>query len=97
MHFDRGADTTVSGGNGGNASGTAPGGSLYVVHSLSPDFGTGVQYNFSDKITLGAAYQYMNGGDADLDVERGPLAGRLEGDYKWFDVHFVALNVSWRF
>ena len=59
--------------------------------------GTGLQYSFNDMVTVGAAYQYMNGGDADLDVERGPLAGRIEGDYKAYDVHFVALNVSWRF
>jgi long-chain fatty acid transport protein len=58
--------------------------------------GTGVQYSFNDKITVGAAYQYMNGGDAALDVERGPLAGRLEGDYQSYHVHFFALNLSWR-
>ena len=58
--------------------------------------GTGLQYSFNDKITVGAAYQYMNGGDADLDVERGPLAGRLEGNYKSYDFHFFALNLSWR-
>jgi long-chain fatty acid transport protein len=58
--------------------------------------GTGVQYSFNEKITVGAAYQYMNGGDADLDVERGPLAGRLQGDYKSYDFHFVALNLIWR-
>jgi long-chain fatty acid transport protein len=58
--------------------------------------GTGVQYSFNDNLTVGAAYQYMNGGDAALDVERGPLAGRLEGDYQSFDVHFFALNLTWR-
>jgi long-chain fatty acid transport protein len=58
--------------------------------------GTGVQYSFTDRITFGAAYQYMNGGDADVDVERGPLAGRLEGDYKSYDFHFFALNLTWR-
>ena len=47
--------------------------------------GTGVQYSFNDNITVGAAYEYMNGGDNDIDVERGPLAGRLEGDYQAFD------------
>ena len=59
--------------------------------------GTGVQYSFNDSITVGAAYQYMNGGDNNIDVERGPLAGRLEGDYKSFDFHFFALNLIWRF
>jgi len=58
--------------------------------------GTGLQYSFTDKITVGAAYQYMNGGDADMDLERGPRAGRLQGDYKSYDVHFFALNLSWR-
>jgi long-chain fatty acid transport protein len=58
--------------------------------------GTGIQYSFNDRITVGAAYQYMNGGDADIDAERGPLAGRLQGDYKSYDFHFVALNLSWR-
>jgi long-chain fatty acid transport protein len=59
--------------------------------------GTGLQYSFNDNLTAGAAYQYLNGGDADLDVERGPLAGSLEGDYKSYDIHFFALNLSWRF
>jgi hypothetical protein len=39
----------------------------------------------------------MNGGDNNIDVERGPLAGRLQGDYKSFDFHFFALNLIWRF
>ncbi len=52
--------------------------------------GTGVQYSFNDNITVGAAYEYMNGGDNNIDVERGPLAGRLEGDYQSFDFHFFA-------
>jgi long-chain fatty acid transport protein len=58
--------------------------------------GTGVQYSFNDKVTAGAAYQYMNAGDADLDVDRGPLAGRLQGDYKSNDFHIFAVNLSWR-
>jgi long-chain fatty acid transport protein len=57
---------------------------------------TGLQYSLSDKITIGAAYEYLNGGDAELDVERGPLAGRLEGDYDAVDFHFFAVNLSWR-
>jgi hypothetical protein len=34
VHFDRGSDTTVA---GGNAAGTVPGGSLYYAHSVTPD------------------------------------------------------------
>jgi long-chain fatty acid transport protein len=59
--------------------------------------GTGVQYSFNDNITVGAAYEYMNAGDNDIDVQRGPLAGRLEGDYQSFDFHFFAVNLIWRF
>jgi long-chain fatty acid transport protein len=59
--------------------------------------GTGVQYSINDNVTVGAAYEYMNGGDNNIDVQRGPLAGRLEGDYKSFDFHFFALNLTWRF
>jgi long-chain fatty acid transport protein len=59
--------------------------------------GTGVQYSFNDNVTVGAAYEYMNGGDNDIDVERGPLAGRLQGDYQSFDFHFFAVNLIWRF
>jgi len=57
---------------------------------------TGLQYSFNP-MTIGVAYEYMNAGDADLDVERGPLAGRLEGDYKSNDFHFFSINLSWRF
>jgi long-chain fatty acid transport protein len=59
--------------------------------------GTGIQYSINDNVTVGAAYQYLNGGNASLDRERGPLAGRIQGDYQSFDVHFVALNLNWRF
>jgi long-chain fatty acid transport protein len=41
VHFDRGPGTTVAGGNGGNASGLAPGGSLYFSQSLTQDFKLG--------------------------------------------------------
>jgi long-chain fatty acid transport protein len=59
--------------------------------------GTGIQYSINEKITLGAAYQYFNGGDNNIDRTRGPLAGRIQGDYSSYDVHFVALNLNWRF
>jgi long-chain fatty acid transport protein len=45
---------------------------------------------------VGAAHEYMNGGDNNIDVERGPLAGRLEGDYKSFD-SLRGPELDWRF
>jgi long-chain fatty acid transport protein len=58
---------------------------------------TGIQYSINDNVTVGAAYEYFNGGNANLDRERGPLAGRIQGDYQSYDVHFVALNLNWQF
>jgi long-chain fatty acid transport protein len=54
--------------------------------------GTGIQYSFNDDITVGAGLR-----DADLDRERAPLAGRIQGDYKSNDFHFFNVNLSWRF
>jgi long-chain fatty acid transport protein len=59
--------------------------------------GTGIQYSFNQNVTAGLAYEYMNGGDASFDVHRGPLAGRVEGDYKTNDVHFFNATLIWRF
>jgi long-chain fatty acid transport protein len=38
--------------------------------------GTGVQYSINANVTVGAVYEYMNGGDSNIDVQRGPLAGK---------------------
>lgn len=59
--------------------------------------GTGVQYALSDRMTIGGAYQYLNLGDADLDRDRGPLSGRLEGDYKTNEIHFFNVTLGWTF
>ena len=42
VHFDRGSDTTVAGGNGGNASGAIPGASFFYAHSVTPAFKLGL-------------------------------------------------------
>jgi long-subunit fatty acid transport protein len=47
VRFDRGSDTTVSGGNGGNAPGAFPGAGLYAVHSLTPDLRIGLSLGSS--------------------------------------------------
>ena len=54
--FDRGNDTTVSGGNGGNALGFIPGLGGYYVYSATPDlkFGISLGSNF------GLSAQYQN-------------------------------------
>jgi long-chain fatty acid transport protein len=57
VEFDRGSETTVSGGNGGNASGGFPGAGFYAVYSLSPDIKLGI----STGSNFGGDVQYEKG------------------------------------
>jgi long-chain fatty acid transport protein len=57
----------------------------------------GTRYAWSQDLTLDAAYELAWSGDLDLDVERGPLAGRVSGTYENAALHVVSLNVDWRF
>jgi long-chain fatty acid transport protein len=61
-------------------------------------FGVGVQYDWSEEITVGTAYEFLAAGSAEIaHLNRGPLAGTLQGDYSANFIHFVALNVIWKF
>ena len=60
-------------------------------------FALGGRYSWSRDLTFGAAYELAWAGDLDMDVERGPLAGRVSGTYESTAIHFVALNAEWRF
>jgi len=59
--------------------------------------GTGLQYDWNENVTLGAAYTYIDLGEAEIDQQGGPLQGNLKGDYKTNHVHILALNLIWRF
>lgn len=58
--------------------------------------GTGVQYALSDRMTIGAAYEYLNLGEADIDRDR-PLAGTLQGNYSSNEIHWFNATLSWTF
>jgi long-chain fatty acid transport protein len=60
-------------------------------------FALGTGYDWSKDVTLGAAYALAWGGDLDMNVERGPLAGRVSGTYENTALHVVSLNLDWRF
>ncbi len=60
-------------------------------------FALGSRYDWSKDVTLGAAYELVWTGDLDLNVERGPLAGRVSGTYESMAIHVVSLNAEWRF
>jgi len=61
-------------------------------------FGVGALYDVSKKVTLGAAYEFLWGGN--MSVDQGTdlsLRGRVSGSYNdaWFS--FFTLNVNWKF
>ena len=58
--------------------------------------GTGVQYALNDRATIGAAYEYLNLGEADIDRQR-PLAGTLQGNYSTNEIHWFNVTLSWKF
>jgi len=60
-------------------------------------FALGAQYSFSPTLTLGASYEFMWNGDMSVDQERGPLAGRVSGEYSDASFNFFALNLSWKY
>ena len=60
-------------------------------------YAAGADYEWDDNLTIGFAYEYMDAGDAEIDQFRGPLAGRLKGEYDTNEVHFFVFNVNWKF
>jgi long-chain fatty acid transport protein len=60
-------------------------------------FGLGAQYAFTPALSLGAAYELVWGANMPVDQNRGPLAGRVSGDYNNTSFNFFALNLSWKF
>jgi len=57
----------------------------------------GVHYAWSEDLKLDLGYEYIDTGSAEIDVERGPLAGRLQGDYAPNAIHAINLSISYRF
>ena len=60
-------------------------------------FALGSRYAWSKDVNLGAAYELAWGGDLDMDVNRGPLAGRVSGTYENTALHILSLNAEWQF
>ena len=60
-------------------------------------FGAGAKYKVKDNIDLGLAYECAWGGDLPMDINRGPLAGRVSGEYTNTALHFINLALNWRF
>jgi long-chain fatty acid transport protein len=59
--------------------------------------GTGIQYDWNENVILGAAYEYLDAGEAKIDQGGGPLQGPLKGEYDPNAIHFFAVNLIWKF
>jgi long-chain fatty acid transport protein len=60
-------------------------------------YATGIQYAFRDNITFGLAYELADMGKAPMNIQRGPLAGRITGYFPSHLINFVAGNIKWQF
>lgn len=54
-------------------------------------FATGVQYDVTEKVNIGGAFEFVDLGDAKIDSDQ------LKGDYKDNQIFFFGLNVSYKF
>jgi long-chain fatty acid transport protein len=60
-------------------------------------FGAGARYGIRENIDFGLAYELAWGGDLPVNVNRGPLAGRVSGQYEDVCLHFMNLELTWKF
>ena len=60
-------------------------------------YGTGLQYEINRNVTAGAAWEFLDAGNAPFSNHRGPLAGTLQGHYSTNYLNFVAFNLGWKF
>lgn len=60
-------------------------------------YAAGLQYQWNEDVNVGLAYEFLDLGNAKIDQEGGPLNGDLKGDYDPNHIHFIALNLIWKF
>ena len=59
--------------------------------------GTGIQYDWTKNVTVGAAYEFIDPGKARISQQGGPLQGYLQGEYGTNVVNVFAVNLIWKF
>jgi hypothetical protein len=61
-------------------------------------YGVRLQYDWSKVMTVGVAYEFLDAGEAEIaNLHRGSLTGALQGKYSPNEIHFIAINVVWKF
>ena len=58
-------------------------------------FGIGAQWQTSEVVTLGFAYELGYSGTIPVDQFRGQRAGRVVGSFTGSALHFFAINLKW--
>jgi len=76
--------------DGANRTPTLPVGAMWR-------FAGGAQYAMSQTMTLTGAYEYIWTGNMAMDVNRGPLAGRVAGEYTNACLQVLTLALNWKF
>ena len=59
-------------------------------------YGTGVQYEINNDFVLGIANEVLDGSSAPYDIKRGPLSGRVQGDFSSNIIDFLGINLVWK-
>jgi long-chain fatty acid transport protein len=60
-------------------------------------FAGGAQYAMSPTMTFTGGYEYIWTGNMAMDVNRGPLAGRVAGEYTNMCIQVLTLAANWKF
>lgn len=60
-------------------------------------YALGVRYTWSENLTIGAAYEFLDAGEASINRTRGPLSGTLVGEYESDYYNFLSAYVSYKF
>lgn len=60
-------------------------------------WGLGVQHDLSAATTVGLAYELAYSGDVVVNQQRGPLTGRLAGEYSNVTIQFLSASLTHRF
>jgi len=71
--------------------------SVTVPMERSGVFALGAQYAIKTEPDAGAAYEFAWLETCSVDQERGPLAGRVAGDFRSSSFSFFALNLKWTY
>lgn len=60
-------------------------------------FGIGAGYAVRESLAIQFAYEFLWSGSPAADVDRGPLAGRVAGEYADTWMSFANINATWKF